>query len=166
MQSPGTPVVRLAELVAALSYGADLGLGQPLEHCLRQTVIAQRLAALVGAGEAEVDATYYLGLLMNTYCNADAAEQALIVKYTIVNQGASARRLAPWEITRVAPGGLTFYASDSAPTGDRKPATMTAAGCVWIEHGASVPGPVWRWDLGAAGAPVPVAQGPATPSWR
>ena len=38
--------VRVAELVATLSYAADLGLGQPLSHCMRQTVIALRLADL------------------------------------------------------------------------------------------------------------------------
>jgi hypothetical protein len=40
--------VRLAELVAALSLATDLGLGQPQEHVLRQTVIARRLAAAAG----------------------------------------------------------------------------------------------------------------------
>ena len=35
--------------MATLSYAADLGLGQPMEHCLRQTVIALRLADLAGA---------------------------------------------------------------------------------------------------------------------
>ena len=39
--------VRLAELVAALSLGIDLGFGQPMEHVLRQCLIALRLA---GAG--------------------------------------------------------------------------------------------------------------------
>ncbi len=68
--------VRIAELVATLSYAADLGLGQPMEHCLRQTVIAMRLADLVAAGDRDREATYYLGLLMNVYCHADAAEQA------------------------------------------------------------------------------------------
>jgi HD-GYP domain-containing protein (c-di-GMP phosphodiesterase class II) len=68
--------VRIAELVATLSYAADLGLGQPMDHCMRQTVIAVRLADLVGADERERAATYYLGLLMNAYCHADAAEQA------------------------------------------------------------------------------------------
>src|SRR5580693_2895225 len=68
--------VRIAELVAALSYAADLGLGQPMAHCMRQTVIAQRLAALVGATDADREAAYYLGLLMNVYCHADASEQA------------------------------------------------------------------------------------------
>jgi len=68
--------VRVAELVAALSYAADLGLGQPLAHCMRQTVIALRLADLVGATQDEREATYYLGLMVSAYCHADAAEQA------------------------------------------------------------------------------------------
>ena len=43
--SPGDGAqVRLAELVAALSLGVDLGFGQPMEHVLRQCLIALRLA--------------------------------------------------------------------------------------------------------------------------
>jgi hypothetical protein len=68
--------VRIAELVATLSYAADLGLGQPMVHCMRQTVIALRLGELAGASDSELEATYYLGLMMNVYCHADAAEQA------------------------------------------------------------------------------------------
>src|SRR6266705_6519866 len=68
--------IRIAELVATLSYAADLGLGQPMAHCMRQTVIALRLAGLAGASERELEATYYLGLMMNVYCHADAAEPA------------------------------------------------------------------------------------------
>jgi HD-GYP domain-containing protein (c-di-GMP phosphodiesterase class II) len=68
--------VRIAELVATLSYAADLGLGQPMDHCLRQTVIALRLADLVGADRPQREATYYLGLMIGAYCHADAAEQA------------------------------------------------------------------------------------------
>jgi len=71
---PGS--VRIAELVATLSYAADLGLGQPMAHCMRQTVIALRLAGLAGASGRELEATYYLGLMMNVYCHADAAEPA------------------------------------------------------------------------------------------
>jgi hypothetical protein len=58
------------------SYAADLGLGQPLEHCMRQTVIALRMADLLGVDDRDREATYYVGLLMNAYCHADAAEQA------------------------------------------------------------------------------------------
>jgi len=32
--------VRLAELLAVLSLGADLGMGQPMEHAMRQCLIA------------------------------------------------------------------------------------------------------------------------------
>ena len=62
--------------MATLSYAADLGLGQPMAHCMRQTVIALRLAGLAGASGRELEATYYLGLMMNVYCHADASEQA------------------------------------------------------------------------------------------
>src|ERR1700735_1964693 len=68
--------VRIAELVATLSYAADLGLGQPMAHCMRQRVIALRLGELAGASDRELEATYYLGLMMNVYCHADAAEQS------------------------------------------------------------------------------------------
>ena len=68
--------VKVAELVATLSYAADLGLGEPMEHCMRQTVIALRLADLADASAEDREATYYLGMLVNAYCHADAAEQA------------------------------------------------------------------------------------------
>ncbi len=45
--------VRLAELVAALSLGVDLGFGQPMEHVLRQCLIALRLADLAGLAEQD-----------------------------------------------------------------------------------------------------------------
>ena len=43
---------RLAELVAALSLGIDLGFGQPMEHVLRQCLIALRLAERIGLDDA------------------------------------------------------------------------------------------------------------------
>lgn len=69
--------VALAELVASLSYATDLGRGQPLEHTIRQTRIALRMADLLGVGAAERVATYYVGLLVSVYCHADAREQAM-----------------------------------------------------------------------------------------
>ena len=46
--APARAAVRLAELVAALSLGVDLGFGQPMEHVLRQCLIALRLAERAG----------------------------------------------------------------------------------------------------------------------
>ena len=74
--TPAGGAIRLVELLGALSYAADLGLGQPMQHCLRQTVIAGRLASLTGSSDSDRDATFYLGLLMNAHCHADATEQA------------------------------------------------------------------------------------------
>jgi HD-GYP domain-containing protein (c-di-GMP phosphodiesterase class II) len=68
--------VRLAELVAALSLGIDLGFGQPMEHVLRQCLIALRLADRMGLPEDERVAVYYTALLINVGCHTDAHEQA------------------------------------------------------------------------------------------
>ena len=68
--------VRLAEIVAALSLGIDLGFGQPMEHVLRQCLIALRLAEAIGAGEDERAVVYYTALLINVGCHSDAHEQA------------------------------------------------------------------------------------------
>ena len=68
--------VRLAELVAALSLGIDLGFGQPMEHVLRQCLIALRLAERIGLDEEERAVVYYTALLINVGCHSDAHEQA------------------------------------------------------------------------------------------
>jgi hypothetical protein len=68
--------VRLAELVAALSLGIDLGFGQPMEHVLRQCLIALRLGGCLGVDEQERAALYYAALIVNVGCHTDAHEQA------------------------------------------------------------------------------------------
>jgi HD-GYP domain-containing protein (c-di-GMP phosphodiesterase class II) len=68
--------VRLAELVAALSLGVDLGFGQPMEHVLRQCLIALRLAERLGLDDERRADVYYTALLVNVGCHADAHEQA------------------------------------------------------------------------------------------
>ncbi len=66
--------VRLAELVAALSLATDLGLGQPQQHIIRQTLIAMRMAELEGLSDDERTAIYYVSLLAWVGCVADAHE--------------------------------------------------------------------------------------------
>jgi HD-GYP domain-containing protein (c-di-GMP phosphodiesterase class II) len=68
--------VRLADLVAALSLGIDLGFGQPVEHVLRQCRIALRLAEALGLDEEQQLIVYYTSLLINVGCHSDAHEQA------------------------------------------------------------------------------------------
>jgi HD-GYP domain-containing protein (c-di-GMP phosphodiesterase class II) len=70
------PPLRLAELVAALSLGIDLGFGQPMEHVLRQCLIALRLADRLALDEETRVAVYYTALLISVGCHTDAHEQA------------------------------------------------------------------------------------------
>jgi HD-GYP domain-containing protein (c-di-GMP phosphodiesterase class II) len=73
---PDRGQVRLAELVAALSLGIDLGFGQPMEHVLRQCLIALRLAEPLELDEQTRATVYYTALLINVACHSDAHEQA------------------------------------------------------------------------------------------
>jgi HD-GYP domain-containing protein (c-di-GMP phosphodiesterase class II) len=68
--------VRLAELVALLSLGTDLGLGQPMEHMIRACLLALRLAERLELDADERAVVYYAGLLAWVGCHTDAYEQA------------------------------------------------------------------------------------------
>jgi len=72
----GSAVVGMAELLAALSLGVDLGFGQPMEHVLRQCRIALRIAECLDLDEDGRAAVYYTALLINVGCHTDAYEQA------------------------------------------------------------------------------------------
>ena len=76
MNGPIDDRLRLAELVAALSLGIDLGFGQPMEHVLRQCLIATRLAERIGLDDEDRAGVYYTSLLINVGCHTDAHEQA------------------------------------------------------------------------------------------
>ena len=67
--------VRLAEVLASLSLGIDLGFGQPMEHVLRQCRIAMGLCDLLGVDDETRAAAYYSALLVNVGCHTDAHEQ-------------------------------------------------------------------------------------------
>ena len=77
MAAPSTGArVRLAELIAMISLGTDLGMGQSMEHVMRQSVIALRLAERLGLDEGTRAVVYYAGLLGWVGCHVDAYEQA------------------------------------------------------------------------------------------
>jgi HD-GYP domain-containing protein (c-di-GMP phosphodiesterase class II) len=76
MTDPARPRVTLAELLAVLSLAADLGMGQPMQHVLRQCLIALRLAERLGLDEAEREVVYYCALIAWVGCHVDAYEQA------------------------------------------------------------------------------------------
>jgi DNA-binding CsgD family transcriptional regulator len=70
------PGVRLAELLAVLSLAADLGMGQPMEHVLRQCLLGLRLAGRLGLDQADREVVYYTSLVAWVGCHVDAYEQA------------------------------------------------------------------------------------------
>jgi HD-GYP domain-containing protein (c-di-GMP phosphodiesterase class II)/DNA-binding CsgD family transcriptional regulator len=72
----GAPALRLSELLGVLSFGVDLGMGQPMEHVLRQSMIALGLAERIGLDANQRDAVYFGSLLAWVGCHIDAYEQA------------------------------------------------------------------------------------------
>jgi HD-GYP domain-containing protein (c-di-GMP phosphodiesterase class II) len=68
--------VRLAEVLAALAAGTDLGMGQPPGHAARTCLIATAVAGELGLEPAERADVFHVGLLRYLGCTADAEEVA------------------------------------------------------------------------------------------
>lgn len=63
--------VRGVEVTGALSLATDLQLGLDLEHSLRSSVFAVRLAEALGVARADLADTFHTSLLMYVGCTAD-----------------------------------------------------------------------------------------------
>jgi hypothetical protein len=69
--------------------------------------------------------------------SADLAKSAIVIEYTMTNGGTAPVTVAPWEITRVPAGGITFYAGNGPPIaygGLPLPPTTDEAGASWFKH--------------------------------
>ena len=73
---PGLARPRRIELLAALSLAIDLGLGMPMEHMLRASVIGTRLAGRLGLRPDQRATVFYCGLVSWIGCHADSHEYA------------------------------------------------------------------------------------------
>jgi HD-GYP domain-containing protein (c-di-GMP phosphodiesterase class II) len=69
-----TKGLRRAELLAAISLAIDLGLGQPMEHMLRSSLIATRVAERMGLNAQQRATVYYANLVGWIGCHADSHE--------------------------------------------------------------------------------------------
>ena len=69
-----TKGLRKAELLAAISLAIDLGLGQPMEHMLRSSLIATRIAERMGLDGQQRATVYYANLVGWIGCHADSHE--------------------------------------------------------------------------------------------
>ncbi|MBF6353817.1 HD domain-containing protein [Nocardia higoensis] len=67
-----------AELLAAISLAIDLGLGQPMEHMLRSSLIAMRIAERMGLDPQQQTTMYYVNLVGWIGCHADSRELSVL----------------------------------------------------------------------------------------
>jgi len=70
--------------------------------------------------------------------SADLAKEAVVIDYTMTNGGTAAVTVAPWEITRMGMGSITFYpqGTDAPKAGGTfaLPPTTSGAGATWFQH--------------------------------
>lgn len=66
--------IRRAELLAALSLAIDLGLGLPMEHMLRSSLLSRVLAERLGMDDKHWACVYYTNLVLWIGCHADSHE--------------------------------------------------------------------------------------------
>lgn len=63
----------------------------------------------------------------------DPTDSSFIIKYKIANISAETKTVAPWEITRVSPGGITFYPTGKGEKkGDLASLTKDSSGVTWF----------------------------------
>jgi HD-GYP domain-containing protein (c-di-GMP phosphodiesterase class II)/DNA-binding CsgD family transcriptional regulator len=105
--------VRRAELLAAISLAIDLGLGQPMEHMLRSTLIATRIAERMGLDPQQRATVYYANLVGWIGCHADSHELSALFgddiafradTYTVDTTGLPFLRLMMSHVGRGLPG--------------------------------------------------------------
>ena len=70
----GSGGVRRAEVLAALSISIDLGLGLPMEHVLRSSLVASMLADELDLDADQRACVYYTNLVLWIGCHADSHE--------------------------------------------------------------------------------------------
>lgn len=102
-----------AELLAAISLAIDLGLGQPMEHMLRSSLIATRIAERMGLDGQQRATVYYANLVGWIGCHADSHELATLFgddiafradTYTVDMTGMPFLRLMLSHVGRGLPG--------------------------------------------------------------
>jgi hypothetical protein len=69
--------------------------------------------------------------------SADLARQSIVIDYTLSNRGATARRVAPWQNTRVRPNGLTLFPSSTPNLPQSTLELSREAGIAWLQHDAA-----------------------------
>ncbi|MBN1653628.1 MAG: DUF4380 domain-containing protein [Deltaproteobacteria bacterium] len=78
-----------------------------------------------------------LGMRITKRYTPELRKRAIAIEYVIENTKTEAIRIAPWEVSRVLPGGLSFFVKGTSDFGSREFAPLDlveAAGVTWFEH--------------------------------
>lgn len=78
-----------------------------------------------------------LGLSVSQRIRLEPSPPSAVIEYTLHNQGSSARRVAPWQNSRVRPGGLTFYPSNDATLPQSGLTFVSKNGAAFFQHDAA-----------------------------
>jgi len=114
-------------VVAALSLALDLGLGQPMEHMLRSSIIACRVANLLGLEDRQCGVVYYGDLLAWIGCHADSPEISVLFGDDIAYRAATYDiDLAGLPLMRLLLGHVTADGSPVRRTVSRAAFMVTA----------------------------------------
>jgi hypothetical protein len=75
-----------------------------------------------------------LGVEIEKRFSADRGRGAVLFEYRIHNLGVAPIQTAPWQITRVGPGGLTFYPSGQGVFPPSNLGVQDALGATWYDY--------------------------------
>jgi hypothetical protein len=80
-----------------------------------------------------------LGYVVKKEFSANDKDTSVIIRYTITNNSDTARLVSAWEITRVSPGGLTFFPTGKGEkNGKLAPLMKDSIGVTWYVYNASL----------------------------
>jgi len=72
-ETAGPTILRVSEMISALSYALDLTEGQPMGHSVRACMIGMRIGRHIGLGAADLGDLYYALLLKDAGCSSNAS---------------------------------------------------------------------------------------------
>ena len=102
-----------------------------VDHGPYQVIRAPEALVLNGASNPA------LNVSIDKRIAADRARGAVIFDFSINNRGAGAVQLAPWQITRVPPGGLSFFPTGSGNYPPSNLAVREQGGVTWYAYDAA-----------------------------
>ncbi len=117
--------LRLTELLASLSLATDLGVGQPLGHGLRTSLIAVDIARHMGLDPEIVRSVQQMSLLRFLGCTADAHETARVTGGDEISFNASMAPVLYGSSVRLF-GGLIRNLGRGEPMAKRAAVTLAA----------------------------------------